>query len=101
MASAMPGGPGDGPAQTTECELAGAFARSAPWHAGVHSCASAISPVTTDDLKTQFRQQSQAALSLNVAFIGVVNDLFRVLHDRRVTSSTALAESAGLDPGYV
>ncbi|MGC8807895.1 MAG: class I SAM-dependent methyltransferase, partial [Thiomonas sp.] len=57
--------------------------------------------MTADDLKTQFRQQSQAALSLNVAYIGVVNGLFTTLHRLRQASAVALAEAAGFDPGYV
>ncbi|MGC9237169.1 MAG: class I SAM-dependent methyltransferase [Thiomonas sp.] len=57
--------------------------------------------MTADDLKTQFRQQSQAALSLNVAYIGVVNGLFTTLHRLRQASAVALAEAVGFDPDYV
>jgi SAM-dependent methyltransferase len=57
--------------------------------------------VTADDLKAQFREKSQAALSLNIAYIGVVNGLFSTLHRLGQASSSALAEAAGLDPGYV
>ena len=60
-----------------------------------------IPPMTADDLKTQFRQQSQAALSLNIAYIGVVSGLFSTLHSLGTAPSTALAEAAKLDPGYV
>ncbi len=57
--------------------------------------------MTADDLKTQFRQQSQSALSLNIAYIGVVNGLFSTLHSLGAASSAALAEAGQLDPKYV
>lgn len=57
--------------------------------------------MTADDLKNQFRQQSQAALSLNIAYIGVVNGLFSLLHRLGQASAVALAGTARLDPGYV
>ena len=57
--------------------------------------------MTADDLKTQFRQQSRAALSLNIAYIGVVSGLFSTLRSLGTAPSTALAEAAKLDPGYV
>ncbi len=57
--------------------------------------------MTADDLKNQFRQQSQVALSLNIAYIGVVNGLFSLLHRLGQASAVALAGTARLDPGYV
>ncbi|MFN3398017.1 MAG: hypothetical protein ACK4ZS_05710 [Sulfurimicrobium sp.] len=57
--------------------------------------------MTSDELKTQFRQQSRAALSLNIAYIGVVNGLFSTLHALGAASAAALAEAARLDPAYV
>jgi len=57
--------------------------------------------MTAADLKTQFRQQAQAALSLNIAYIGVVNGLFSTLHNLGCASSAALADAAKLDPAYV
>jgi trans-aconitate methyltransferase len=57
--------------------------------------------MTVDDLKTQFRQQSQAALSLNIAYIGVVNGLFSTLHRLGTASAATLADAAGLDFAYV
>ena len=57
--------------------------------------------MTADDLKAQFRQQSLSALSLNIAYIGVVNGLFSTLHDLGTASSVALATEGQLDPGYV
>ena len=53
------------------------------------------------DLKTQFKQQSQAALSLNIAYIGVVNGLFSTLHSGGPASAQALAQASGMDSGYV
>ncbi len=57
--------------------------------------------MTADELKSLFRQQSQAAVSLNIAYIGVVNGLFDRLHALGTASSAALASAARLDPGYV
>lgn len=57
--------------------------------------------MTADELKIQFRQQSQAALSLNIAYIGVVNGLFSTLHNLGPASPAALANVAKLDSGYV
>ncbi len=57
--------------------------------------------MTADDLKALFRQQSQSALSLNIAYIGVVNGLFSTLHNLGAASSAVLAKAAQLDLGYV
>ncbi len=57
--------------------------------------------MNTETLKTQFRQQAQGALSLNVAFIGVTGNLFSTLHRLQEATATALAQAAGLDAGYV
>ncbi|MGC9293569.1 MAG: class I SAM-dependent methyltransferase [Acidobacteriaceae bacterium] len=55
----------------------------------------------SSDLKQQLRQQVQGALSLDVAFIGVTNGLFRTLHHLGRATSEALATAAKMDPGYV
>ncbi|OZB50143.1 MAG: hypothetical protein B7X42_04890, partial [Thiomonas sp. 14-66-4] len=52
--------------------------------------------MTTEDLKTQFRQQSQAALSLDIAYIGVVNGLFSALHRLGRSTPQALAQASGI-----
>ena len=57
--------------------------------------------MTTETLKTQFRQQAQGALSLYVAFIGVSAGLFSALQREHAASAGALAEKCGLDAGYV
>jgi len=57
--------------------------------------------MTTEDLKTQFRQQSQAALSLDIAYIGVVNGLFSALHRLGRSTPQALAQASSMDEGYV
>ncbi len=57
--------------------------------------------MTPDELKAAFRQQAQGGLSLNVAFIGVVNGLFDALHRLGQAPAAALAEAAGMDAGYV
>lgn len=49
----------------------------------------------------ELKQQAQGALSLNIAFIGVVNSLFSTLHRLGSADSTALASAAGMDEGYV
>ena len=49
----------------------------------------------------ELRQQVQGALSLNIAFIGVVNGLFSSLHTLGNADSAALASAAGMDTGYV
>lgn len=55
----------------------------------------------TDDLKSRLRAQAQGALSLNIAYIGVVNGLFAALHALESADSNALARAAQVDPGYV
>lgn len=57
--------------------------------------------MNSDDLKTQFRQQFQAALGLDVAYIGVVNGLFSTLHRLGAAPAQALAGAAGMDANYV
>lgn len=54
-----------------------------------------------DDRIQQFRQRAQAAISLNVAYIGVVNGLFATLRSREPTEATELARVTGMDEGYV
>ncbi len=57
--------------------------------------------MTADELKTLFRQQAQGAVSLNIAFIGVVNGLFTALHEMGCASSGDLAAATRMDPAYV
>ncbi|MDE1943383.1 MAG: class I SAM-dependent methyltransferase [Betaproteobacteria bacterium] len=57
--------------------------------------------MTSDTLKTQFRQQAQGALGLYIAFIGVSAGLFSTLHRLQAASAHTLAEAGGLDAGYV
>ncbi len=52
------------------------------------------------DLKTQFRQQAQGALSLNIAFIGITNQLFVTLHALKSATAHELALAAGMDTAY-
>ncbi len=54
-----------------------------------------------DDLKAAFRQNAQGALSLNIAFIGVVNGLFSTLHALGGAPADRLAAEAGMDAPYV
>ena len=54
-----------------------------------------------EDLKTRLRQQAQGALSLNIAYIGVVNGLFAALAAHGRASADALAAAAAVDAGYV
>ena len=49
----------------------------------------------------ELRQQAQGALSLNIAFIGVVNGLFNALHTLGNADTPTLASAAGMDTGYV
>ncbi len=56
--------------------------------------------MTADALKTQFRQQAQGALSLNIAFIGISAGLFSALR-HQAGSAADLARRMGLDAGYV
>ena len=54
-----------------------------------------------EGIKERFRQQAQGALSLNVAYIGVVNGLFSALHKQQSASIKQLAEICRLDESYV
>jgi trans-aconitate methyltransferase len=49
----------------------------------------------------QLRQQVQGALSLDIAFIGVTNGLFRALYHLGRATTEALATAAKMDQGYV
>ena len=57
--------------------------------------------MSADDLKQIFRQHSQAALTLNIGFIGVVNGLFTALYGLGEAPVEALAAAAACDTGYV
>ena len=53
------------------------------------------------EVRAQVMQQAQGMLALQVAFIGVANDLFLALHRHGPVSSAALAATTGLDAGYL
>ncbi len=53
------------------------------------------------ELLSRVRGQAQGAMSLDIAYIGVVNGLFATLHHLDEANSDALAEAAHLDRGYV
>ncbi len=55
----------------------------------------------TQDIKMHFRQMAQGALSLNVAYIGVVNGLFNALHDLGSATAKQLAQNSSMDERYV
>jgi len=57
--------------------------------------------MTVAELKAQLRQQAQGALSLDVAYIGVVNGLFSQLHRLGRATALRLAQEAAMDDGYV
>ncbi len=57
--------------------------------------------MTPEELKAAFRQQAQGALSLNIAYIGIVNHLFQTLRSLGKASAAELASAAGMDAGYV
>jgi SAM-dependent methyltransferase len=56
---------------------------------------------TEADPRSRARAQAQGAVSLAIAYIGIVNDLFEVLHRGGASTSEALAAGAGMDRGYV
>lgn len=55
----------------------------------------------SSELRSQIIAQTQGAMALQVAFIGVANPLFRTLADIDTTTPEELAAQAGLDAGYV
>ena len=57
--------------------------------------------MTNESLTLQFRQQAQGALSLNIAYIGVVNGLFATLERLGSASSQQLAKQSAMDQAYV
>ena len=57
--------------------------------------------MTPEELKATFRQQAQGALSLNVAYIGIVNELFETLHGLGKASAADLAAATSMDLGYL
>lgn len=60
-----------------------------------------MTPTELSDLSQQFRTKVQGAMSLNIAFIGVVNNLFDVLNCAGQSDTMTLARSASLDRSYV
>jgi len=55
----------------------------------------------SQELREQVMGQVQGALSLQVAFIGVVNALFSRLHELGAAGAAELAQATGMDAGYV
>lgn len=49
----------------------------------------------------ELRSRAQGAMSLHIAFIGVVNGLFSALHRLQTATPAALAQATGLDVGYL
>ncbi|MGC8528699.1 MAG: class I SAM-dependent methyltransferase [Leptospirillia bacterium] len=56
---------------------------------------------STQEVARQLRMQSQGAMSLNVAFIGIVSNLFEALHLLGEATIDALAKESGMDTLYV
>ncbi len=56
---------------------------------------------TPEELRDTLRRQAQGAISLNLAYIGVVNGLFETLHGLGAATPEVLARAAAMDPGYV
>ncbi len=54
-----------------------------------------------EQILQQMRQQAQGALSLNIAFIGVTQELFETLARLEQASVTELAKQSSRDPGYL
>ena len=57
-------------------------------------------PVSSE-LRSQVMQQAQGMLALQVAFVGVANDLFLALHQHGPVTAAGLASVTGLDAGYL
>lgn len=49
----------------------------------------------------ELRARSAGAMSLHIAFIGVVNGLFSTLHRLHAATAAELAQATGLDAGYL
>ncbi|PPQ39831.1 Methyltransferase domain-containing protein [Rhodoblastus acidophilus] len=54
-----------------------------------------------DELKAQFRAMARGAQTLGLGYIGVVNGLFAALRRLDAASADDLAQTAGMDAGYV
>lgn len=54
-----------------------------------------------EELRNTFRLKSQGAMSLNIAFIGVVNGLFETLDALGSLDIASLSIHSGMDAGYV
>ncbi len=57
--------------------------------------------MTPEEIKATFRQQAQGTLSLNIAYIGIVNHLFEGLYRLGSATATDLASASSMDAGYV
>ncbi len=59
------------------------------------------SPASVQEIARQLRMQSQGVMSLNVAFIGIVSNLFEALHLLGEGTIDALSKESGMDSLYV
>ena len=55
----------------------------------------------TQELRSQIMAQMQGAMALNIAFIGISNNIFRALADMEKAESDEIADKTGLDKGYM
>ncbi len=54
-----------------------------------------------EETKKQTRTEAQGVLSLNVAYIGIINGLFEAVRHLGATSADEIAKETGMDPAYV
>ncbi|MFV1997030.1 MAG: trans-aconitate 2-methyltransferase [Acidiferrobacterales bacterium] len=57
--------------------------------------------MVSSELKQKVIQQIQGALALQLAFIGVANNLFSTLATKKKLTSSGLAKASGMDAAYV
>lgn len=62
---------------------------------------SASLTTSTQDMARQLRMQSQGAMSLNIAYVGIVSNLFEALHALKEGTVDALAKESAMDNLYV
>jgi len=56
---------------------------------------------STQEITRQLRMQSQGAMSLNIAFVGIVNNLFETIHRLGNSDTATLARESSMDQDYV
>ncbi len=54
-----------------------------------------------EETKKQTRAEAQGAMSLNVAYIGIINGLFEAIRHLGTPSAEEIAKETGMDPAYV